>query len=108
VREGGDRHFFRARQPHHKNSYPSDLIPVSWKSAILALAAAFAITVAVQIGVFLISAPALSEYPYNLRHPPADWHTRYRPPLIERNPVAFWQCISGLLLLALLVALGLG
>jgi len=52
--------------------------------------------------------PALSEYLYNLRHPPADWHKRHRPPLIERNPVAFWQGVSGLLLLALLAALGLG
>lgn len=52
--------------------------------------------------------PALSEYLYNLRHPPVDWHKRHRPPLIERNPVAFWQGVSGLLLLALLVALSLG
>ena len=52
--------------------------------------------------------PALSEYLYNLRHPPVDWHKRHRPPLIERNPVAFWQGVSGLLLLALLAALGLG
>ena len=51
---------------------------------------------------------ALSEYLYNLRHPPADWHRRRRPPLMERNPVAFWQGVSGLLLLALLAALGLG
>lgn len=52
--------------------------------------------------------PALSEYLYNLRHPPVDWHKRHRPPLMERNPVAFWQGVSGLLLLALLAALGLG
>ncbi|TYC56684.1 bifunctional protein-serine/threonine kinase/phosphatase [Marinobacter sp. BW6] len=52
--------------------------------------------------------PALSEYLYNLRHPPVDWHKRHRPPLIERYPVAFWQGVSGLLLLALLAALALG
>jgi serine/threonine protein phosphatase PrpC len=52
--------------------------------------------------------PALSEYLHNLRHPPADWHKRHRPPLMERNPVAFWQGVSGLLLLALLIALSLG
>ncbi|HBX41639.1 MAG TPA: protein kinase [Marinobacter adhaerens] len=52
--------------------------------------------------------PALSEYLYKLRHPSVDWHKRHRPPLIERNPVAFWQGVSGLLLLALLAALGLG
>ncbi|MBU2952772.1 bifunctional protein-serine/threonine kinase/phosphatase [Marinobacter sp. F3R08] len=51
--------------------------------------------------------PALSEYLYNLRHPTADWHKRHRPPLLERNPVAFWQGVSGLLLLALLAALAL-
>ncbi|WP_372994788.1 protein kinase domain-containing protein [Marinobacter sp.] len=51
--------------------------------------------------------PALSEYLYSLRHPPVDWHKRHRPPLLERNPVAFWQGVSGLLLLALLAALGL-
>jgi len=51
--------------------------------------------------------PALSEYLYNLRRPPADWHRRHRPPLMERNPVAFWQGVSGLLLVALLTALGL-
>lgn len=52
--------------------------------------------------------PALSEYLYNLRHPSVDWHKRHRPPLMERNPVAFWQGVSALLLLALLAALGLG
>lgn len=51
---------------------------------------------------------ALSEYLYNLRHPHADWHKRHRPPLMERNPVAFWQGVSAILLLALLAALGLG
>ena len=52
--------------------------------------------------------PALSEYLYKLRHPSVDWHKRHRPPLMERNPVAFWQGVSALLLLALLAALGLG
>lgn len=49
--------------------------------------------------------PALSEYLYDLRHPGRDWQGRQRPPLIERHPVAFWQGLSALLLLALLASL---
>lgn len=49
--------------------------------------------------------PALSEYLYDLRHPGKNWHLRSRPPLIERHPLAFWQGLSGLLLLALLASL---
>ncbi|KXS53443.1 MAG: hypothetical protein AWU57_2170 [Marinobacter sp. T13-3] len=51
--------------------------------------------------------PALSEYLYDLRHPGkgADGHSR--APLIERCPVAFWQGVSGVLLLALLASLAL-
>ncbi|WP_417565264.1 protein kinase domain-containing protein [Marinobacter sp.] len=49
--------------------------------------------------------PAFSEYLYDLRHPGKDWHNRQRPPLIERHPVAFWQGVSGLMLLTLLVVI---
>ena len=43
----------------------------------------------------------LSEFVYDLRHPNRAFLTRSRPPLIERNPVAFWKGLS--LLLAILV-----
>jgi serine/threonine protein phosphatase PrpC/aminoglycoside phosphotransferase len=49
--------------------------------------------------------PALSEYLYDLRRPGQDWQSRQRPPLLERHPVAFWQGLSALLLLALLASL---
>lgn len=37
---------------------------------------------------------AISEFTYDLRHPSKTFLNRTRPPLIERNPVAFWQTIS--------------
>jgi serine/threonine protein phosphatase PrpC len=46
-----------------------------------------------------------AELAHALRHPDADWLQRTRPPLLERNPVRFWQMVSVLLLVALLVAL---
>lgn len=46
-----------------------------------------------------------AEFAHALRHPDAAWLGRQRPPLIERNPVRFWQVICALLLVALLVAL---
>ncbi len=49
--------------------------------------------------------PALSEFLHDLRQPGADWQSRHRPPLMERHPVAFWQSVSALLLLALLATL---
>ncbi|HET8799925.1 MAG TPA: bifunctional protein-serine/threonine kinase/phosphatase [Marinobacter sp.] len=48
--------------------------------------------------------PALSEFLFDLRHPNRHGRNRHRPPLIERHPVAFWQGVSALLLLALLVS----
>lgn len=49
--------------------------------------------------------PALSEFLSDLRQPGADWQRRHRPPLIERHPVTFWQSLSALLLLALMISL---
>ncbi len=37
---------------------------------------------------------ALSEFLYDLRKPSRTFISKTRPPLIERNPVAFWQGIS--------------
>lgn len=48
---------------------------------------------------------ALSEFVYALRHPDAKFLSSERPPLLERNPVAFWQGVSGLLLCLILVLL---
>jgi serine/threonine protein kinase len=45
----------------------------------------------------------LSEFVYDLRHPHQDFLHRARAPLMERNPLLFWQSISALL--ALTVAL---
>jgi serine/threonine protein phosphatase PrpC len=46
----------------------------------------------------------VSEFAYDLRHPNREFLSRRSPPLIERNPVAFWKGIS-LVLLFLLLAL---
>lgn len=46
-----------------------------------------------------------AEFAYDLRHPNRDLLQRRSPPLIERNPVAFWQGISLILLSALLISL---
>jgi serine/threonine protein kinase len=46
---------------------------------------------------------ALSEFVHDLRHPNAE--LLRSAPLIERNPVTFWKCVSALLLAALLVLL---
>jgi serine/threonine protein phosphatase PrpC/predicted Ser/Thr protein kinase len=46
----------------------------------------------------------LSEFLFDLRHPNDELAEAPRAPLIERNPVLFWQCVS-LLLAALIVAL---
>ena len=45
----------------------------------------------------------LSEFIYDLRHPNKAYLNRTRPPLIERNPVAFWKGVSAIL--ALIVAM---
>ena len=40
---------------------------------------------------------ALSEFTHDLRHPSAAFLSRTRPPLVERNPVAFWKGLCALL-----------
>ncbi len=47
----------------------------------------------------------LSEFTFDLRHPNQAYLSRTRPPLMERNPVAFWQCISAILAVTVLVLL---
>ncbi|SFR49287.1 Serine/threonine protein phosphatase PrpC [Marinobacter gudaonensis] len=51
--------------------------------------------------------PALSEYLTELRRPGQDWQQRQQQPLMERQPVVFWQTVSALLLLALLTVLAI-
>ncbi len=45
----------------------------------------------------------VSEFVYDLKNPHPNYLSQNRPPLIERNPVLFWQCVSILLLCALIV-----
>jgi hypothetical protein len=47
----------------------------------------------------------LSEFVHDLRHPNAAYLSRTRPPLLERNPVAFWRGIALILAVALVIAL---
>jgi len=46
-----------------------------------------------------------AELAHALRHPDAAWQQRARPPLLERNPARFWQLVSAMLLVMLLVVL---
>lgn len=48
---------------------------------------------------------ALSEFTYDLRYPNKNFLSRTKPPLIERNPVAFWQGVSGVLALTIVYLL---
>jgi serine/threonine protein phosphatase PrpC len=48
--------------------------------------------------------PALSEFLFDLRQPSHHWNQQHRKPLIERHPVGFWQGLSALLLLALMMS----
>jgi len=47
----------------------------------------------------------LSEFIHDLRHPSESWHRRQRPPLIERNPAAFWRGLALLLAVTVIVLL---
>lgn len=49
--------------------------------------------------------PALSEFIHDLRHPNPAYLNRERPPLLERNPVLFWQGVSGILAITLMYVL---
>jgi serine/threonine protein kinase len=46
-----------------------------------------------------------SEFAHALRHPDAEWLQKTRPPLLERNPVRFWQMVSAILFVGLIVAI---
>ncbi|GGD63542.1 bifunctional protein-serine/threonine kinase/phosphatase [Croceicoccus mobilis] len=48
---------------------------------------------------------ALSEFLADLRRPPKDWARRQQRPLLERDPVRFWQIVSVALFAALLISL---
>lgn len=50
----------------------------------------------------------LTEYVYDLRHPNKEFTNKSRPPLIERNPVVFWQSISFILSVIVLILLSRG
>ncbi|VAW85836.1 Serine/threonine protein kinase [hydrothermal vent metagenome] len=47
----------------------------------------------------------LSEFVHDLRRPNKAFLSKTRPPLIERNPVAFWQCVSLILAIIIIVLL---
>lgn len=52
----------------------------------------------------------LSEFIHDLRYPNSDFLNKSRPPLLERNPLAFWQGVSfilALIIIALLVRDGI-
>jgi serine/threonine protein kinase len=47
----------------------------------------------------------VSEFGWDLRHPNQAFLSRMRPPLIERDPVMFWKCVSMLLTAAVMILL---
>jgi len=47
----------------------------------------------------------LSEFIFDLRHPNKTFINKTRPPLMKRNPVAFWQSISFILAIIVIVLL---
>ena len=44
----------------------------------------------------------VSEFTYDLRHPNKAFAKKTRPPLIDRNPIAFWQSVSFFLLVIII------
>lgn len=48
---------------------------------------------------------ALSEFVYDLRHPNKAFLSKTRPPLMERNPVVFWQSVSFILAIVVVILL---
>lgn len=48
----------------------------------------------------------LSEFVFDLHHPNREFLNRTRPPLLERNPVAFWKAVSLILAIVILILLG--
>jgi len=49
----------------------------------------------------------VSEFAHDLRHPSAEFLHRKSPPLIERNPLAFWKGVSLVLAAAVVLLVGL-
>lgn len=49
----------------------------------------------------------LSEFLFDLRHPNKNFTEQASRPLIERNPLLFWQCLTAILAIAVLVLLAL-
>jgi serine/threonine protein phosphatase PrpC len=47
----------------------------------------------------------VSEFVHDLRYPSKAWLERRRPPLLERNPVAFWRGVALILAVALVISL---
>jgi serine/threonine protein phosphatase PrpC len=47
----------------------------------------------------------LSEFIYDLHHPNKAFLSRNRPPLIERDPVMFWQGLSSIFLIVIIIQL---
>lgn len=47
----------------------------------------------------------ITEFIYDLRHPNAQFINKTRPPLIERNPLLFWQGLSFILFIIVLIQL---
>ena len=47
----------------------------------------------------------LSEFIYDMRHPNKVYLNKARPPLLERNPVAFWQGVSFILAMIIVILL---
>lgn len=47
----------------------------------------------------------VSEFSYDLRHPNPKYQRQSKPPIIERNPTAFWQVMAMILLLLNLIQL---
>lgn len=47
----------------------------------------------------------LSEFLFDLRHPNKRFLSKTRPPLLERNPVAFWQGVSVILAITVIILL---
>ena len=49
----------------------------------------------------------LSEFVFDLRHPNKKFVESAAKPLIERDPLLFWKCLSAILFVALLITLAL-
>jgi serine/threonine protein phosphatase PrpC len=50
---------------------------------------------------------SLSEYIFDLRHPNANYATTSATPLIERNPLLFWKCMTVVLACAIMALLAI-